>query len=72
MRIGGEKNVIEILKWYECTKCRKQGYTNVIPDPEFQSGRYLDGPMGQHKWDFIGEWKTDKTEYPKEDYDISK
>lgn len=62
-----------IFKWYECSKCHKQGYTNGIPDPQFKGGCYPDGPKGNHEWKFIGDYKdSDTEEYPKEKYDISK
>lgn len=62
---------METFKWYECTKCHKQGYTNGIPNPEFNGGCYPDGPRGNHNWGYLDEWETDTNEYPESEYDIT-
>ena len=59
-------------QWYECKKCKNQGYTNGIPDPWFKGGCAPDGPAGAHEWEVIGTWDTDTSKYPNSNCEITK
>ena len=56
--------------WYECTKCKNQGYVmpGNEPDPKIWGGcncEYIDGVTGPHDWQPLKDYQNTPTYFQK-------